>query len=308
MHVSVVIPCYRQSGWIENLAKEILLWANISGVTLQLILVDDSNQLGLRHMVRKLAIENTEITSIVLSRNFGQAAATICGLSNANGDLVVTMDDDTHNSALLLDEMLSSHKSFPEADILHFLPLGDSRPSMRKLGSSIIQKSQNIIINKNSNLTFSSTRLMKGFVAAGVRDLNFSHPVVNPILSQISTNQETIGLSMSIKKSVKSSYSQKKLLSLALSNFFSFNALPLKLLGAMGLVGAPLAATFGLVLFVVRIANPEFGGDGFTTISILLLGSLAINLIAFGIIGMHLERIQASVSAGASYYVREIID
>lgn len=309
MLFSVVIPCFREGSYIESLAGEIILWARgLDAVSLQLVLVDDSNSPGLRQLLVKLAGDNPEVSTIVLSRNYGQAAATICGLSKAKGDLIATLDDDTQNAKILLDEMLRSQKNMPDIDIFHFLSANDYKPSLRKFGSQIIHKSQGLLIRKDRSLRFSSIRLMKGFIAKEVQYFNFSRPVVNPILSQISINQTSIFVKTSLKRNVTSTYSAKKLASLALSNFFSFSALPLKLLGLLGVIGAPLALLSGLALFATRLLKPEFGGDGFTTIAILSLGSLTVNLIAFGIVGMHIERIQASVSARSPYSVREIID
>ncbi|MCB1570612.1 MAG: glycosyltransferase, partial [Xanthomonadales bacterium] len=51
----------------------------------ELILVDDRGQAESWPIIRELASKDARIVGLRLSRNFGQHAATICGIEHARG-------------------------------------------------------------------------------------------------------------------------------------------------------------------------------------------------------------------------------
>ena len=96
MLVSIVIPVFNSSDTLEELAVRIAeVFSEQPDDEYELIFVDDSSILPETWpTLVRLAEEDPSVGAVQLSRNFGQQAATLCGLRESRGDVVITMDDD----------------------------------------------------------------------------------------------------------------------------------------------------------------------------------------------------------------------
>src|SRR5262245_56770656 len=92
--VSVVIPVYRSARTLPELHRRIVEVLGQGGIEFEIIFVDDCGGDGSWSLIQSLARADARVRGILLSRNFGQHAATICGIARANGNWIVTLDDD----------------------------------------------------------------------------------------------------------------------------------------------------------------------------------------------------------------------
>lgn len=92
--VSVVVPVY-DSPALEALAEGIGNAFQDRADAYEIIFVDDgSPDERIWPELERLARERKHVRAVQLTRNFGQQAATLCGLREASGDLIITIDDD----------------------------------------------------------------------------------------------------------------------------------------------------------------------------------------------------------------------
>ena len=57
--------------------------------------------------IQSLSSKSRSIRGIKLSRNFGQHNALLCGIREANGSFIVTLDDDLQHSPEAIPQLLS---------------------------------------------------------------------------------------------------------------------------------------------------------------------------------------------------------
>jgi polyisoprenyl-phosphate glycosyltransferase len=91
MNISIVIPTYNSEKIIKKLCK--LIDEHVH-VTYELIIVNDSsldNTLSILHEIKE---NNPALKIINLQQNIGQVGATLVGINQSVGEVVVTMDDD----------------------------------------------------------------------------------------------------------------------------------------------------------------------------------------------------------------------
>ena len=94
--LSIIIPVFNGASTIPPLIKE-LCDIPITGA-LQIILVVDGSTDNSSQICRQLCDEfSTPISVIDLAKNFGEHNAILAGLSYADGDHIITMDDDLQN-------------------------------------------------------------------------------------------------------------------------------------------------------------------------------------------------------------------
>ena len=80
MHkLSYVIPCYRSENTIETVVKSIRDVMRDKKDEYEIILVNDGSPDNVWNVIKELAVREAHITSVNLTRNFGQHAALMAG-------------------------------------------------------------------------------------------------------------------------------------------------------------------------------------------------------------------------------------
>jgi len=173
--VSVVVPVYRGETTLDALAAEIepLLEARRSADghlvrVSELVLVHDCGPDGSDAVIRRLAEQHEWVRPVWLSRNFGQHAATMAGMSASGGDWVATLDEDGQQDpqdiAALLDRAMVE-----QADVVYAAPV--ERPPhgpLRNLASWGAKRSMRWLAGHDNAERFNSYRLILGDLARSV--------------------------------------------------------------------------------------------------------------------------------------------
>ena len=92
---SVVIPVFNSEFALEQLFQDLTTVFTSLQKKAQYIFVDDGSSDKSWEELKKLKEQGSENVIIVrLSKNYGQSNATFCGLELAEGEYVITIDDD----------------------------------------------------------------------------------------------------------------------------------------------------------------------------------------------------------------------
>ncbi|OQY48103.1 MAG: hypothetical protein B6247_25625 [Candidatus Parabeggiatoa sp. nov. 2] len=92
--ISIVIPIYGCAGCLHKLIERLEKSLSSLNTKYEVILVDDRSKDNAWHIIESIALENSAVKGIRLSRNFGQHFAITAGLEHADGEWVVVMDCD----------------------------------------------------------------------------------------------------------------------------------------------------------------------------------------------------------------------
>ncbi|HLX78616.1 MAG TPA: glycosyltransferase, partial [Acidimicrobiales bacterium] len=99
--ISIVVPVYRGEATLDSLINEIRpLTEGVRTpqgapmLVAEVVLVHDNGPDASHEVIRRLAKETSFIRPVWLSRNFGQHAATIAGMSSTGSEWIVTLDED----------------------------------------------------------------------------------------------------------------------------------------------------------------------------------------------------------------------
>ena len=95
--ISFVIPCYCSEKTIPIVIEEIhSIMRGNTGYDYEIILVNDFSPDSVYKVISDLAQIDMRIKGIDLAKNFGQHSALMAGYGAAQGDIVVSLDDDGH--------------------------------------------------------------------------------------------------------------------------------------------------------------------------------------------------------------------
>ncbi|MBD2325948.1 glycosyltransferase [Alkalinema sp. FACHB-956] len=95
--LSIVVPIYNEAESLPFLLDAIAQSLVDSGLTYELICVDDGSKDGSDQILKQQAADRPQLRVVILRRNYGQTAAIAAGFKYAQGKVVVTLDGDLQN-------------------------------------------------------------------------------------------------------------------------------------------------------------------------------------------------------------------
>ena len=288
--VSIVVPVYGGSAALPELCDRTAVAMEAAGFRHELILVDDRGQREAWDIIKGIAQRRADVVGLRLGRNFGQHAATIAGIANARGTLVVTMDDDLEHPPEAIPALLAA------CDDEHPLVYGafDQRTHSRyrNLSSDLMRRTLKRAF-PDMNEEYTSFRAMDASLARRLPEFGFSRPYIDGMLSWMTSSVRVVPIAHGERRHGESTYTMRKLVSHASNIFVSFSQLPLRIASYTG--AAIALASFAYLLYIVwghfrgTITNP-----GYTSLMSVVLLACGIQLLILGVFGEYVGRLMAA--------------
>lgn len=95
--LSIVIPVFNERDNVGRLSESILNACEATGISFEVIFVDDGSSDDTYEMLRDIHRRNPRVLVIRLRRNYGQTAAMSAGFEHARGGVIISMDGDLQN-------------------------------------------------------------------------------------------------------------------------------------------------------------------------------------------------------------------
>jgi hypothetical protein len=105
--LSVVVPAMNEAGNIQALHRAISDVLEATGITFELILVDDGSTDGTWPAIEALSERDRRVVGLRHRRNFGKARGLATGFAAATGDLILTMDADLQDDPAEIPRFLT---------------------------------------------------------------------------------------------------------------------------------------------------------------------------------------------------------
>jgi len=97
MDLSVVVPLFNEEENVEELTLRILTSLENTELLFEVLFVDDGSTDGTVDRLKTIAASDGRVRAIQLRRNYGQTPAMRAGIQHAKGTTIVTMDGDLQN-------------------------------------------------------------------------------------------------------------------------------------------------------------------------------------------------------------------
>lgn len=296
--VSVVVPVYNAEDTLDELVRQLML---VLGASVEIILVDDGSADRSWAVIERLSGNHDNVLGWRLMRNYGQHNATMCGLRQATGDIIVTLDDDLQNPPeevpRLIEKLIDE-----DLDLVYGTP-GHSKKHARwrNLGSQLVRYFYRRVFNASFNI--SSFRVMTRSVAETIFEYDLNYTYIDGLLGWSTRRIAEVPVEHRSRESGASGYTVGQLLSLALNLFTNFSLIPLQVVSAIGvmlsLVGFALGGYYVLDYFLDDVPVPGYAS---VIVAIFVLGGA--QLLALGIFGEYLGRIHMNINRKPQYRVR----
>lgn len=305
MLYSIVIPCYNSANTIrEVVEKTAAEMTRLDRVPFEFVLAEDyspDNGATLAEL-KALAEEYDYVTVIELARNSGQHNATMAALNYANGDVIISMDDDGQTDPSQLDKLLC--KLEENYDIVFGYYPDKKHSGFRNFGSWVNYMSVRVLIGKPREMKTSSYWVIRRFVRDYIIQYRSPYTHLQGLfLRTVSTDRiASVPIEHHERISGTSNYTFKKLIGLW-SNIMGFSIVPLRLAQRIGSVLSIAGLIGAVIVFVRKLLNPAIV-LGWSSMMVAMLFFSGIIILFLGIIGEYIGRLFQNVGNTPQFVVK----
>jgi undecaprenyl-phosphate 4-deoxy-4-formamido-L-arabinose transferase len=253
----------------------------------EVIFVEDCGGDNSWDVIQVLAAKDKHVRGLQMSRNYGQHNALLCGIREAGGDIIVTLDDDLQHPPEELPKLVS--KLSDDFDVVYGPPEQERHGLLRDLASQITKLALESAMGATNARQVSALRAFKTRLRNSFSDYRSPTVNIDVLLTWGTTKFSAVRVRHEPRKYGTSGYTARKLIVHALNMMTGFSTLPLQIASLMGFV----FSIFGLsVLFYVLVGWLLRGSavPGFAFLASIISVFSGAQLLALGIIGEYLSR------------------
>ncbi|WP_411390011.1 glycosyltransferase family 2 protein [Pseudomonas sp. MPB23] len=305
MRVSLVVPLFNEEQTVGAFYDAVRREPGLRGHAVDIVFVNDGSSDRTAEVARAIALADSDVALINLSRNFGKEAALFAGLEHATGEAVVPMDVDLQDPIEVVPQLLAKWQG--GADVV--LAKRRDRSSdgyLKRRSASLFYHLLNRISYTHIEENVGDFRLMDRKVVAVIKALPEQQLFMKGVLSWAGFNVAIVEYDRVPRTLGQSKFNAWKLWNLALDGITSFSTVPLRLWSYIGGCISLLALVYAgyLVVDKVLFGNAVPGYPSLMT-AILFLGG--VQLIGIGILGEYVGRIYMEAKHRPKYVVKEIV-
>ena len=302
--VSVVVPVYRSEQTLDELVTRLRATLGAAPGALEIVLVNDGSPDRSWEVVTRLAHAFPEVRGIALARNHGQHNALLCGIREARGAIIVTMDDDLQNRPEDVPALVA--RLDDGFDVVYGVPRRQQSGVARNMASRVTKLVLQSAMGARTASMVSGFRAMRSDVRNAF--VGYSAAVVNidVLLTWGAGRFDAILVEQEPRRVGRSNYTFRSLVRHTFNMVTGFSTLPLQLATAVGFA----FTLFGIAVLVYVIGRYLLEGvavQGFAFLASIIAIFSGAQLFALGIFGEYLARVFLRTSGQPSYTVRERI-
>ncbi|MEM1323026.1 MAG: glycosyltransferase family 2 protein [Bacteroidota bacterium] len=303
MDISVIIPVYNEEDNIGLLHQRTSAVMEQLKVNYELIFVNDGSRDKSIELVKELAQKHSEVKFIDFSRNFGHQVAVTAGLDRSTGDAVVIIDADLQDPPELIIEMYQKLRSGYEV-VYAKRKRRDGESFLKRFTARMFYRILSKITSIHIPIDTGDFRIVDRKIVNILKQMPEKNKYLRGQISWIGFRQTYVEYDRQERHSGDTGYTYSKMLRFALDGITGFSDLPLKIVTYFGFIVSGFAFLVMVYALYSRFILQEYEpGWTSTILSILFIGG--IQMIAIGIIGEYLSRMNSNIRNRPLYIVKD---
>ena len=307
INLSVVVPLFEEEKNIIPFLTRVKTVLENLEINYEIIFCLDPSSDKSELIIREQMKYHNEIRLIMLSRKFGQPAATIAGILNCKGKACVVMDVDLQDPPELIIDLYK--KLNTGYDVVYAKRRSrKGEPWIKKviscMGYYLIEKLSEVSIPRNTG----DFRIMSRRIIEELRQLHEKHGFLRGLVAFVGFRQTFIEFDRAPRLFGKTNYNRFiGSLKIALNGLISFSSRPLQIMSILGF----FIAVFGFILGGFFVLQKIIGINltpGLSTTILVITFFSGIQLLFLGLMGEYVGRIYDEVKRRPMYIIDTIIE
>ncbi len=302
--ITILIPAFNEEEVLSKLHERLdKLADSAKKYSLTFLFINDGSTDRTLEILKDLAIKDSRVGYVNLSRNFGKEAAMLAGFDHISTDATVIIDADLQDPPELIPEMIDLWvQGYDDVYAKRKSRAGESwvKKLTSKLFYKVLQRSTRIPIQVDTG----DFRLLDKRCVEALKHLRETQRYTKGMFSWIGYKKIEILYSRDARIAGTSKWNYWRLLDLAIEGITSFTTAPLRLSAITGVVISSLSFVYILIIIAkTLIYGDDVAGYPSLMATVLFLGG--VQLLSLGIIGEYISRIFLETKNRPNYFVEE---
>jgi len=285
--ISIVVPVYYNSDTLMDLYED--MKAKILGVIgdYELVFVDDGSGDNSWEIMGQIQEMDDNVRCVKLSRNFGEHAALLAGLSVCTGDCAVTKQADLQEDSGLIPEMYDSWKKGNKVVLAVRRSRDESKVKVffANMYYLLIRK----FVNKNMPVGGCDCYLIDRKVIEVLQLLDEKNSSLTLQVLWAGFKTDYVYFDRKNREKGKSRWTLSKKIKLVVDSMMSFSYVPIRLMTFVGVIFnlCAIALFISVLVEFFTVGTPV---AGWSSLMCVILCSFGLVLLMLGILGEYIWR------------------
>ena len=297
------MPVYRSEKILPHLVTKVADAMATTSHRFELILVNDASPDDSWNVIRRLADEYAFVKGIRLTKNVGQHNATMAGLTQAAGEVVVIMDDDLQHPPEAILRLADAIRS--GFDVCYTRYENRQHAAWKKIGSWFNDWVAGILLKKPRGLYLSSFKALHRDIVRQVVQYDGPFAYVDGLILDVTHNIQVVPIQHQQRLEGEGNYNLRKSISLWMKMATSFSVFPLRLATALGMILTLLSLIAVALVVLNKLLHPELAAGWTSLIAVVLLVG-GLQTFCLGVVGEYLGRAYLKINKKPQFVIREI--
>lgn len=303
--ISIVVPVYYNADTLELLYEDMRQKILEKLGDYEIVFVDDGSGDESWQVMCGLREQDPRIKLVKLSRNFGEHAALLAGLTACSGDCAVTKQADLQEDSGIILEMYDSWKRGNKV-VLAVRKERRENPVkvfFANLYYSLIRK----IVNKNMPVGGCDCYLIDRKVIEVLERLDEKNSSLTLQVLWAGFQTDSVYFVRQDREIGKSRWTLSKKVKLVMDSVMSFSYFPLRFMSALGILFNILAFVLLISVFVEKFTKGT-PIVGWASLMCVVLCASGVIMLMLGILGEYIWRTLDAARTRPPYIVDEILE
>ena len=299
MNCSVVVPVYRGEETLVPLVERLARVLPSMSDAYEVILVNDGSPDGSWGVIEGLSRKYPWLRGINLMRNYGQENALLCGIREAQYDVIVTMDDDLQHDPDDLPKLTG--KLAQGYGVVYGVPRVRRQVWWKAMLSALVKRAISSVMGVRSVRDISPYKAFRADLKRAFTSINGPDVQIDVLLSWATTSFGSVEIEEAPRSAGTSNYNLIKLIKVSLLVLTNYTTVPLRFASILGFLFTALGILALIYVLAVYFLEGSIPGFSFLASTVIIFSG--VQLFALGIIGEYLARIFGRSSGRPPYVI-----
>ncbi len=308
--LNIVVPCYNEEEVLPETIRQLselitkMIGKGLISDQSSMLLVDDGSHDDTWKLIDENAASSSLVRGVKLSRNRGHQNALLAGLSVADADAIVSIDADLQDDISVIEDMVEKyHRGF---DIVYGVRNDRTSDSFFKRFSAESFYRVLAIMGVETIFNHADYRLLSRRALEALKSHNEVNLYIRGVIPTLGFKSCEVPYERKERFAGESKYPLSKMLVLAFDGITSFSAVPLRLIGLLGILIFLISMLIsGWALYISLFTDKAIPGWASSVLPMYVLGG--VQLLSLGVVGEYVAKVYIETKRRPRFFIEEIL-